>query len=573
MGHTRRIRGGGVACQRAGDVRPLAVGAGTMRIWEIKSRDGKVLHSGKAKTRRALIASLVAGGKSLARADLRKADLNGLDLQEADLQGALLDEANLSGAQLQGANLSGASLRAARGQGARFDQANLGGADLTAADLTGARLTYASLRAAIIDRAVFRGASAASVSLAFARGEGADFSGAGLVNADFAHATLIKCDFCGAKLGHRAFGNRPEEELERLCAHLPDRTRGATVVGCDYDEETSLATTVPAMRSDRRVNRLTRFGLWASSTLAFVGGIEHGFDLLQGAQLASAHLGTGIAFVGVMSGMALLKTGIGDWVGEKAREGMGYLTRKVRETMAEMHRVGARRWHLVCAIGRAGSLQSLRLALAARAPDADRMGVFSAFRSFVGDLGDVILCDRRHLAMALATLSADRHLRVGLPRDVVLVRCDRDQGCKVGPCAVSFLKDGTSTAIWPLPGGRHARAVYGSEGELVRCLDDSGAAVDLRTLGLPDAAATRLGSALEFEAALLADHDLGGFSYPREDHMIAEGRDGSFIVQRVADRRIGNTASGNHPAVVRPDGTGLLMRNGSVGEDWKPAAP
>lgn len=543
-----------------------------MRTWEIRHRDGHVLHSGRSRTRRAFIAALAERGASLAGADLHKADLNGLNLQGVDFTGALLDNANLNGAQLQGALLVDASMRGAKAQGARLDQARLTGADLSDADLTGARLTYAQLRGARLDRTILRGAAAASACFENVEAEAADFDEAILINADFAHAILVKCSFRSTKLGHRAFGNLAPEECERLSRHLPNRTRGAIVVGCDYDAETVLARTVPAMRSDRRVNRMTRFGLWATSTLAFVGGVEHGFDLLQGAEIASQHLGSGAAFVGVMSGIGLLKAGVGDWVGDKAREGMEFLTRKIRETMMEMERRGARRWHLVCAIGREGSLGQLRTALASRAPDAARLGHFEAFRSFFGSLGDVVICDRRHLALALATLSADRHGLGGLKRDIVLLRCDGDHGGRVGPCAISFLRDGTSTAVWPLPGGRHARAVYRTDGTLDRCMDDDGEPFDLSRLGLPSAAATRLTASLEFEAAMLADHRLGGIDYPRETHLTVEGRDGSVIVQRSTDRRIDNPAAGC-PALLRVDGTGVSVRNGTVTGEWAPPGP
>jgi len=110
-----------------------------------------------------------------------------------------------------------------------------------------------------------------------------------------------------------------------------------------------------------------------------------------------------------------------------------------------------------------------------------------------------------------------------------------------------------------------------SEAAIEQAWDADGRPSDHGSLGLPPEAGGRLSAALALEAAALAGHGLDGFGYPRDTHMLRNGRDGTILVQRRGDRRIDNPASGQ-PALVRLDGTGLMVRNGSVSDGWASAA-
>jgi len=102
-------------------------------------------------------------GSSLARADLRHAELGSANLQGADLsqtnlgkanlRGAFLQRANLRGARLSGTNLWDAALvetdlRGATLRRAGLVDARLQGADLSGADLRGASVKLANFRSA-----------------------------------------------------------------------------------------------------------------------------------------------------------------------------------------------------------------------------------------------------------------------------------------------------------------------------------------------------------------------------------------------------------------------------------------
>lgn len=111
------------------------------------------LESGGKDGARARLASACLTGRSLWRADLRRAELNGVDLRRANLDharlaGASLERARLEGASLWEADLAGCDLRGADLRGANLDHATLEDADLREADLTGASLWGAHLEGA-----------------------------------------------------------------------------------------------------------------------------------------------------------------------------------------------------------------------------------------------------------------------------------------------------------------------------------------------------------------------------------------------------------------------------------------
>ncbi len=153
----------------------------------------------KRLTREEVIAAVKAG-RSLAGADLTKADLSGVDLGGADLNRANLsvtdlNRANLSRADLSRAHLLGANLNRADLSEANLSGANLSGADLNRANLSGADLNRANLSGADLNRANLSGANLSRADLSRASLSGADLSRAHLLGAD-----LVGADLRGAKI-------------------------------------------------------------------------------------------------------------------------------------------------------------------------------------------------------------------------------------------------------------------------------------------------------------------------------------------------------------------------------------
>lgn len=129
------------------------------------------------------------------RASVARLDLKGANLLQADLTGAQLVNADLTDADLRYArlgrcNLSGASLAGAKMGHAELFEANLAKALLTKADLFGADLRYSRLNAARLEGADLRQAQLV----------GADLRGANLASADLESANLLDADLRGADL-------------------------------------------------------------------------------------------------------------------------------------------------------------------------------------------------------------------------------------------------------------------------------------------------------------------------------------------------------------------------------------
>lgn len=275
-----------------------------------------------------------------------------------------------------------------------------------------------------------------------------------------------------------------------------------------------------------------------------------------------------MGIVAVVGAIQLVNHAAGDWAREKAGEALTAMASKVREIMKEVDLQGARRIELVCAMTRGRTVAPLRMALASKADEAARHGFWPRFRSFFGDLGHVIVCDRRHLALALGTLAMHAENAIELRDDISIVRCDgpHGRGTEGFPCAMRFFRDGRSSAVWPMGDDGHAVVRYGRDGGFESCATEAGQAVDPAAVGLPEAAMGRLPAVLAMEAVALRDHGLAAFDYDREHHTLRDGRDGSILVYRRSDRVLSNPVKGQ-PAIVCLDGTSIRMVNGAVKED------
>lgn len=175
--------------------------------------------------RGANLSGAMARGASLCGACLRQAQLTHTDftdavLQGADLSGAHLQLTDFSGADLSGADLSGSTPEIDSGfgqirRGPRFHDAILTGASLrdafcarsdfsgcvlTGCDLRGADLSGANLAGVDLQDVVLAGANLSQARLTGADLTGADLTDCLLGNADLADANLSRADISGADL-------------------------------------------------------------------------------------------------------------------------------------------------------------------------------------------------------------------------------------------------------------------------------------------------------------------------------------------------------------------------------------
>lgn len=142
-------------------------------------------------------ANSVFHGSVLVQANLTRAKLEGAYLIETQLQGAILELANLRGvdaprAQFQGAFLVSANLENAKFYEANFQHASLEKAVLTNAELFTANLENAYLNAAILENAVLLGSN---------------LKGARIWAADLSNADIRGADFQECKLGELIMDN------------------------------------------------------------------------------------------------------------------------------------------------------------------------------------------------------------------------------------------------------------------------------------------------------------------------------------------------------------------------------
>jgi uncharacterized protein YjbI with pentapeptide repeats len=243
----------------SGDMRRTGVVASLLAafvLWAAPAAAGEHMTAEAVRTE---VASAPPGKADLAGRNLHGDDLTGLDLSGADLAGADLSGANLHGVRLVGANLTGANLTGAdltftwimranftraRLHGATMqtvvtstgmdntpDQAaTFVGADLSDASITvhfsfddmrGANFAHAHMSVVTanqsmgllrtefigtnLDGADFTGAGLVEVTFRFAKLNGARFTGADLTNTDFAGAYLSGADFSGAKVQGATF--------------------------------------------------------------------------------------------------------------------------------------------------------------------------------------------------------------------------------------------------------------------------------------------------------------------------------------------------------------------------------
>lgn len=527
----------------------------------IKKPDGSVIWIGSARSWRAAVVAAVREGVSLEGADLRRINLSRLDLTGANLRGALMDGADLRGCVLKEACLEDVSLVKVRAQGANFDLASMSGITAEDSDFTGCSMVFANLRHARLSRSVFEGVSAASCRLSESTQKNCSWDKSDMHNADFRDAEVIECSFKGTDLRHRAFGGLPKEEMERLSAHLPNRTAGANVVGCTYSKDTLFADTVPAMKADNRSTSMTRAGLWAASTLGVVTGVEKAFEAVSelGHVMNMGHLAAGGIIV-VVSALTLLKESVIENIRERMSKGLGNLINAIRTHGAEINERSGRKLDLVILVGRSMSLEPIRMALSARETDARRAGIWSVFSTFVTGMGKVILCDRRHLAMAMATLCSAREKGFRLKEDITFLHCEHGCHGSPSPCVMHLRVNGSSSAAWKLSDGEYVIASYSSDGSLLHADDGNGHEIPLSSL--PPHAIARASAMLAFEAAMLETHGLGSFHYNSTTHRVEEGRKGALLVRRRSNGRIGN--KDGQPAIVPLEGDCIFMSNGSV---------
>jgi uncharacterized protein YjbI with pentapeptide repeats len=180
----------------------------------------------------------------LARANLKRGNLQGARAMNAYLPGVNLVGENLYGAELSGArlmkaNLSGTLLTGAKLVRAVMKGANLTDAYLSHADLSGANLAAAQLPGAQMYDAKVRDADFSGANLARAALRGADLTHANLTSADLIHADLVRTDLIQANLKSADLQGADLSHADLTGVDLRGANlKGAMLDGALYDKAT-----------------------------------------------------------------------------------------------------------------------------------------------------------------------------------------------------------------------------------------------------------------------------------------------------------------------------------------------
>lgn len=513
----------------------------------IRDRSGAVLWSGPGRTLKEFVEWLVQEKQSLAGADLTGLDLSGLNLDGAVLDGAQLDDADLRGASLRHASINHASLKGVQAQGLNAEHSLFHGVDLRPSEklssrFDGARLAYSELCGALIDHASFENAGLSRTSFAHAKGRKTSFVNASLHDADFSYSVLIGCSFKKAQI---------TASTRMSAAHLPDRTRGMTCVNNAFSQAVMDVTT-PAFQSDHRWSRALKYLAWgvATAPIAFTSHMLpiHHVQGPSGYGVVSDVLQS-TATVVVVTGLAIamkefVVEHIRDWVEEKFED----LHVGMRRAYDEAWKLGANLKEMVAASIFGPGLRAVRAGLKATRARYKHEGGYAGVTEVEGSRGKMIFCDRRHLALALESISAGRS-RHRLEGDLVVVR--RGSSRIDAPAIVRYRADGGTSMAW-VEGTAVAKTVeFDIEGAMIAFTGDVSMKSELSTV------------LDQFEAAMLDDHAVN-LSYPRRTHELRAGRDGSVLVFRSADGRPDNPQG---PALLTIDGTSRNFRNGGEAID------
>jgi hypothetical protein len=527
-----------------------------LKKFTISARDGTEIHAGTARNWGDYLEGLVKGGVSLAGADLAGASLARLSLDGADLRGACLDGADLTGASLCTARLDAASMRGVVADGLRARNAILSNVDLgplpaatgpaKASRLLGADLNAAVLRRARLDGADLSNANCRATKFLAVRASGTNLSGADLSSAEFAMSRFSGCDLTGADLSSRS--GAPGYSL-------PDRTEGVVAFDNTY-AGAKLDVGVRTFVRDRLAGRIMRrasFGVSALAITALAGlvpeeVIQHAAGAVAGNLPAGAlgHLvGGGLVLVATVKLAALAREKVeelaGEYLGRRVMRGL----RAAKSYASEAVRRGADAANLVAALAVGPGSAIVARSLKATSAEAAAAGVAAGFAEVLAGRVRVLLCDRRHLALALARLHTEQTRGSHLQRDLVLVREAEPDAADDAPLSYRIGADGSTAAVWG-PASRPRSASWNPDGK------------PLSALGFPQGAPSSHAAKAAFEAALWKDHGLRR-PYVTGSHQLAAGRDGSI---QFVHEKTGQLNNPRGPAYLAVDGSEMHFRRG-----------
>lgn len=520
-----------------------------MTIHRIYDVDGNVMYEREARTQKELVEALVKERRSLAKANLVGAPLDHLDLSYADFTQANLDGANLTGCKAKRARFDFASMKGVTMDGVAAPYASFARAELVPqpgsgrhASFVGASLPYTSWDSAHCMKVDWSKADICSATFVGTYLRRCNFFRAEARNADWVDSRQFDNNFDKANVAPR-MKNTPTE-------FLPDRTKDAVVVGNSYKgtvfadhRKKGSGGATGAFLWDKRMTKLKNH----VSTLAITGGLIGlgmvlPFDVegvLQG------HLGTGIGFFAIASVAVLAKDKIEDFVKDQARDRLTDCDAKVRSVVIDAVKRGRSIGSLAVAV-----LSSKYAEIVQKVIKDPETSVLSRFKAMATGDVDVMVCDRKHLAVALSRLSDAFHGRLKQDQDVVMTRTGFAEDGYDAPNVMVLKKDGSIRAMWMSQDGTIHRKVDWNDATKPRQVNE-----DINFIGPRNGHRAALKMFLD---AVVADNAVEGFNFNPETHVIRRGRNESIVVLSRKDGRMDNP---DGPAIVSRENEMFFFRN------------
>lgn len=519
-----------------------------MNLIKIQDVEGNILYEGIAKSRKAYVQSLIRANKSLARANLKGANLTGCNLDDGDFEGANLDGADLRGTRAKFAKFVGASLRGVVAEGFQAKRADLTGADLsphpeygTPTRMDGAILQFARLDLAVVEGVSFRNAGLSSISLC----------GAKVKNSDFTNAYMHNVDYNDAFVEHNEFSETDMTPTMNIPeAHLPDRTRGATIRNNRY-HRTKIGKGNDLFRRDSMLGKAAPIAYSGVAALALATGWaftgEVSFETMRD------FVGNNTwGFIGVASAWIVGKDQLEDRVKDVFINITSATTAKVRAATAELVSRGNALKNMSVAFMTGRASDALQRAM--RDVDAPALKTIKA--NITGEV-DVIIADRKKLAAALRRLSDTVLGRFTSQQDLIISRiCDRETD-RHAPSAMILRRNGDIEAVWDDGAGNLSEMKW----------DRAGFPISNEP-GFQGPQITHVREIKKFIEATLRDNNVMNFDFDPTTHSIRAGRDDSIVVQNRETAMLDNPYG---PSVLTPDGVCFYYRNARpTDERFKP---
>ena len=502
----------------------------TITIYDV---DGNVMYAREAPSRKSLIEQLIAEGKTLSRANLANANLTHIDLEKADFSYANLDGADLRGANANRANFHGASMRGVAASGMTGTYADFSGADMSRhpgnknfSNLSGAVLTYAKFDLANLARADFTGCSMSSTSMVGVMAFRAKFRRATLHNTDWIDSETTGCDFTEAKMS-------PTLRISER--HLPDRTWGAAIVGNNLSKA-DIGLGNDGFARDKRIGTIMKTTTWGTLTAGFyMAGMYLPLD--APVEFMKGTLGTGVSFVALAGAFAILHDYIEDFFKDGLFEWVSDLQVKIRQGIAKAVKSGKALHSLAVAFLSEKHADTVTKAI--RDPEKS---IFQRIKATICGEIEVVICDRKRIAEALARITDAQVGRFRKDADLVISRIGEHDD---SPRALVLRKDGTSELIWNRPGIGQASLRWDKQGN--------------QTTPSPTGNWTMTKGRREdlmdsFMRLIIHDNELHVVDFDSTTHAVRQGKDGSIVVVRRSNGRLSNP---HGPIVYTPDDESL----------------